>query len=309
MSNLLDKETENPFPPPKIPSPSQLTTLHDLNSESRFLTASPHTGKYVLFLQNYAQHRYQMERIQVDTAQNVSLDVPVAGLGDRIIAALVDYAILGAYSFVMMLLVGTLAARAGSTQFLVTLFTIASLPPFLYFLLCEIFLDGQSIGKRYMNVKVTRRDGTPASVRDYVIRWLLRPIDVSLTSGLGGVLSILITGTGQRLGDLAAGTTVVKVSEQASVHDLTYAEVEETHTPHFPEVERLSDTDVATASDVLDVLKYKRRSHRRRDMGRRTKRALEQKMGVSSDLSPREFLEAVVQDYTHVHGPPSDAKG
>jgi len=248
-----------------------------------------------------------MDRIQVDTAQNVSLDVPIAGVGDRLIAALVDYAILTAYATGMMLLMGTFAANTGSVEYLGTVLTVAALPFFLYFLLCEIFLDGQSIGKRYMNIKVTRRDGTPASIGNYVVRWLLRPIDISITSGLGAILTILITGTGQRLGDLAAGTTVVKVDEQQSVRDLSYAEADDTHTPRFPEVERLSDEDVATASDVLDVLKYKRRSHRRRDMGRRTKRALEQKMGVSSDLSPRDFLEAVVQDYTHVHGRPRSA--
>lgn len=242
-----------------------------------------------------------MDRIQIDTAQNVSLDVPIAGLGDRLIAGLIDYALLGAYGIGMMV-IGTIGASAESLPFVGTLLVVASLPPLLYFLLCEIFLDGQSIGKRYMNIKVTRRDGTPASVGNYLVRWLLRPIDISITSGLGAILSILITGTGQRLGDLAAGTTVVKVGEQQSVRDLTYATIDENHTPRFPEVEHLSDEDVATASDVLNVLKYKRRSHRRRDMGRRTKRALEQKMGISSELFPRDFLKAVVQDYTHQYG-------
>jgi hypothetical protein len=175
------------------------------------------------------------------------------------------------------------------------------LPALLYFLLCEIFLDGQSIGKRYMNIKVARRDGTPASLGNYVVRWLLRPIDVSLTSGAGAVLTILITGTGQRLGDLAAGTTVVKVEAQTSVRDLAVAASEPEGTPRFPAVEHLSDDDVATANDVLEVLKCKRRSHRRRELGRRTKRALERKMDVSSDLEPRAFLEAVVEDYTTIH--------
>jgi uncharacterized RDD family membrane protein YckC len=243
-----------------------------------------------------------MDRIQIDTAQNVSLDVPIAGLGDRLIAGLIDYALLGAYGIGMVLLVGTIGASVDSLPFTGTLIVVASLPFLLYFLLCEIFLDGQSIGKRYMNIKVTRRDGTPASVGNYVVRWLLRPIDMSITSGLGAVLTILITGTGQRLGDLAAGTTVVKVEEQQSVRDLTYATIDENHAPRFPEVQHLSDEDVATASDVLNVLKYKRRSYRRRDMGRRTKRALEQKMGISSDLAPRDFLEAVVKDYTNRYG-------
>ena len=242
-----------------------------------------------------------MDRIQIKTLQNVTLDLPIAGLGDRLVAALVDYLILGAYGLGVLLLLGSLASQLEDLALIGSLVLIASVPLLLYFLLCEIFLDGQSIGKRYMNVKVARQDGTPASVGNYVVRWLLRPIDVTITSGLGAVLSILITGTGQRLGDLAAGTTVVKLEERHSVKDLTYATTATDHPLRFPEVEHLTKEDVATASDVLEVLKYKRRSHRRRDLGRRTQRALEQKMGITSELKPRTFLEAVVEDFTQVH--------
>lgn len=242
-----------------------------------------------------------MDRIQIDTSQNVTLDVPVAGLGDRLIAALIDYAILTGYT-VGVFLVVTATGSVGELSAAGALAVVAMAPVLLYFLLCEIFLDGQSIGKRYMAIKVTRRDGTPASIGNYVVRWLLRPIDVSLTSGLGAVLCILVTGTGQRLGDLAASTTVVKVKPQQSVRDLTYTKVDPDHTPLLPEVDRLNDEDVATANDVLEVLKYKRRSHRRKTLGRRTKKALEQKMGISSDLQPRRFLETVVEDYTQVYG-------
>lgn len=243
-----------------------------------------------------------MDRIQIDTSQNVTLDVPVAGLGDRLIAALIDYALLSGYTVGVLLLVVTTIGSLGGASGAGGLAVVALLPVLLYFLLCEIFLDGQSIGKRYMDIKVTRRDGTPASLGNYVVRWLLRPMDISLTSGLGAVLCILVTGTGQRLGDLAANTTVVKVQPQQSIRDLTYGEVDPNRTPHFSEVYRLDDEDVATANDVLEVLKYKRRSHRRKTLGRRTKKALEQKMGISSDLQPRRFLETLVQDYTQLHG-------
>lgn len=249
-----------------------------------------------------------MDRIQIDTAQNVELDLPIAGLGDRLIAALLDYGILGAYTIVMSTFgVAVIATSGSNTPIAVSI--IVLLPVFSYFLLCEIFLDGQSIGKRYMNIKVTRLNGTPASIGNFVVRWLLRPIDVTLTSGLAAVLSILITGTGQRLGDLAAGTTVVKLKDQSSVKDLPLTEVEPTGTPQFPEVDRLSDEDVHTANDVLAVLKYKRRSHRREELGQRTKRALQQKMGITTDLSPRDFLAAIVEDYTQHYGDVSDDAG
>lgn len=231
-----------------------------------------------------------MDRLEVDTAQNVSLDLPLAGIGDRIAATLVDFLVLGAYGIVVL----NYAAIAKD----LTTTVVLILPMSLYFLACEVFLDGQSVGKRYMNIKVVRADGTAASVGNYVVRWLLRPIDFHLTSGAGALVTLFITGTGQRLGDLAAGTTVVKVDEQTSARDLTYAEVDADYTPRFPEVRRLSDDDLRTARRVLEALDRTNR----RDLGPRTQRALEQKMGVSSDLAPKAFLETLLKDHTQVHG-------
>ena len=248
-----------------------------------------------------------MDRIQIDTAQNVALNLDIAGLGDRVIAALIDYAILGAYTFGTLILILILIGTNPDIQaFLGTLFLFASLPLLLYFLLCEIFLSGQSIGKRFMNIRVVRMDGTSASLGDYLLRWLLRPIDLLLTSGVGAVTTVLVTGTGQRLGDLAAGTTVVRARSQATVRTSSFAGSTSSDaaasTPTFPEVDRLSDDDAATAREMLDALKYSSRSHQLQSLGRRTKAALETKMRIASDHEPRPFLEQVVADYTHRFG-------
>lgn len=231
-----------------------------------------------------------MDRLEVDTSQNVSLDLPLAGIGDRIAATLVDLLVLGAYGIVVL-------NYAAITEDLTTTVLLV-LPMSLYFLACEVFLNGQSVGKRYMNIKVVRQDGTAASVGNYVVRWLLRPIDFHLTSGAGALLTLFITGTGQRLGDLAAGTTVVTVDDRTSVRDLTHADVGPNYTPRFPEVQHLSDDDLRTARRVMEALDRTGRQ----DLGPRTQRALEQKMGVSSDLAPRAFLETLLKDHTQVHG-------
>src|SRR4029077_19753394 len=91
------------------------------------------------------------------------------------------------------------------------------IPFALYNLLFEIFMNGQSPGKRAMDIKVLRLDGTPATVGDYIMRWLFALVDVHLFSGLIAVLCIAIGGKGQRLGDMVAGTTVVKIIEEATV--------------------------------------------------------------------------------------------
>ncbi len=238
-----------------------------------------------------------MERVQIQTAQNVPLDLEVAGLGDRVLAAVIDYGIVLAYFLGSAIGLGSAGLLANASFILVV-----ALPVFLYFLLSEVFLDGQTVGKRVRRIKVVRLDGRAPTLRGYLTRWLLRPIDFELTSGVAAVLSVLVTGTGQRLGDLAAGTTVVKVRPRTALRDTLFARLDEMHTPTFAQVDALADADVEIAKDVLNTLVTQGRSPATAALGRRTKRALARKMGVASDLAPPHFLRAVVEDYNHHFG-------
>ena len=80
-----------------------------------------------------------------------------------------------------------------------------------YFLLFELFRDGQTPGKRALRLRVLHSSGQPVSVRGSIIRNILRVVD--LQPGVTGVLGggvIMLTGRSQRLGDLAADTIVVR---------------------------------------------------------------------------------------------------
>lgn len=238
-----------------------------------------------------------MEQVRIRTAQNVDIAFEAAGLGDRLIAALFDYLILAAYVVGAFIVVG-------ATGFESTALMIVLLLPYLaYFLVCEVFLDGQSVGKRVRGIKVMRLDGERPSLGGYLLRWLLRPIDISLTSGLIGVVCILVTERGQRLGDLAAGTTVVKLRPDVSVtSDTLFRRLDDDYVPTFPEARALSRNDVATAKDVLDAFRADGYARHTRVMGEQLKAALSKKMGVTSELPPPRFLNAVVDDYNHVEG-------
>lgn len=237
-----------------------------------------------------------MEHVQIQTAQNVAIDVEVAGLGDRIIAALIDYALLACYALGVQAVVGGLLG--GSTA----LSVLFLLPAFLYFLLCEVFMDGQSIGKRRRALRVARLDGAQASLGGYLIRWLLRPVDVLLSSGMVAMVCVLATGRGQRLGDLAAGTAVLKARPRTRLRDTLFTRLDEEHALTLPAAERLSEEDVATAKAVLGALATDNRSAPTRRLAQRLKEALEAKMGASSALAPADFLRAVVEDYNHLRG-------
>jgi len=232
--------------------------------------------------------------MKIQTTQNVEIDFEVAGLGDRVLAALLDYFLLFCYLVAVQLA----AAEVGSQA----LTTLLLLPYFFYFLVCEIFFNGQSIGKKVRRLKVARLDGVQPTLGNYVLRWLLRFIDIDLTLGMAALLTVFISGKGQRLGDLAAGTTVIKAKPRLSLRDTLFARLDDDYTPTFHQVETLEDSDIVTAKDVLNTLAIERKSHTTYLLGTKMKTALEQKMGLQSDLPPVAFLRTVIKDYNYVKG-------
>ena len=242
-----------------------------------------------------------METIQIQTAQNVAIQTEVAGLGDRVLAALIDYFLLAAYLVVIFLSLGVVGQLGGTGESL-ALTIVFVLPAALYFLLCEVLFEGQSVGKHLRKIRVVRLDGRPPRLGDYLLRWLLRPVDLWLFSGLVAVVTVLLTGTGQRLGDLVAGTAVVKAMRRVDLDETLLARLDEAYRPTFPQAERLSEADAATAREVLNVLITGGKSRTAYQLGIRTKAVLEQKLGVASDLAPLLFLRTLLNDYNHFKG-------
>ncbi len=235
-----------------------------------------------------------MSHVQIRTAQNVEIDFEVAGLGDRVLAAMIDYFLLICYVLALMIFAGFFDSQA--------LLIVGSLPYLLYFLASEVFMNGQSVGKRIRRIKVVRLDGGQPTLGQYLLRWLLRFIDVELTSGLAAVATVLATDTGQRLGDLAAGTTVVKVLPRIHLGDTLYTRLDDDYTPTFDDLDALTDADVETAREVLNTIRAVGRSPASDALGQKMKAALERKMGVTSDLSPVPFLRTVLKDYNYHRG-------
>jgi hypothetical protein len=109
---------------------------------------------------------------------------------------------------------------------------------------------------------------------------------------------LLINGKGQRLGDMAAGTTVIHIRPRVTLDDTILMAVDEEYTPTFPQVTRLSDRDAAIIKEVLDT------AHR--DDNRVATAVLYSKtkefLGVESSLPPTLFLQTVLKDYNYYTG-------
>jgi uncharacterized RDD family membrane protein YckC len=151
----------------------------------------------------------------VATPERVSFDYQVAGLGTRAIAQLLDLLILAAIAVALLFFAGGVAAVVPDSDTLTSLIIIIGgfVIVFGYFWLSEALWSGQTIGKKAFRLRAVGDRGEPLTFMQAGIRNVVRIVDF-LPYGYGiGMVVLFANGKGKRLGDLAAGTIVVKDSD------------------------------------------------------------------------------------------------
>ncbi|RNI28814.1 RDD family protein [Rufibacter latericius] len=237
-----------------------------------------------------------METLKIRTTQNVEVEYEIASVGDRILAYLIDCVVGFGWMTICALVFFFLAAQGGqpSTAAIVVVVVVAMLPFTFYHLLCEIFMNGQSLGKRAKDIKVIKLNGQTPGVGDYLLRWVFRTLDIWFY-GIVAICTIVITGKGQRLGDLAAGTSVIKTTAIRKRNPFQ-VQLEENYQVVFPEAAVLSDKDMALIRKLL----AKAIEHRNEELLSRIATRAKEVMGVQPNLTDREFLKTVIKDYHHL---------
>lgn len=245
--------------------------------------------------------------------------MPLAGIGSRFIAVLVDMLIWAAGLFVLGILLYILQPALQSFsqlsyQWVVAIVTFALfLLNWGYFTLFEAFWNGRTPGKRLARIRVIQRSGRPIGLLESMARNLVRYVDQIPFFYAVGIITMFVTRQHQRLGDLAAGTLVVRDREQdspgwqdAGNRVFTAAALEtrlaspEPHTAvTLPGagIARLANSDL----EVLEGF-----FARRLDMTLETRRMLAEKIAsavraksgleIPSGISVETFLEAVARD-------------
>jgi hypothetical protein len=170
---------------------------------------------------------------------------------------------------------------------------VVLLPIALYDLICEWLLNGRNVGKLAVDTRVVMLDGSQPGLGAYLIRWLFRLVEsVVIFGGVVPVITVAANGKGQRLGDIAAGTTVVKAKTTVLLSDILASPLPDTYHVQFPDVSLLSDRDITIVRDVLQ----------RGDESVliRTADKIKEITGIQSNLQTRQFLETVVDDYRFI---------
>ncbi|MBX7241053.1 MAG: RDD family protein [Bacteroidia bacterium] len=234
-----------------------------------------------------------MKTIVIPTTQNVELEYPVADIGDRIAAFFIDFLIQIGYLILVYMFLEEFHARP-STGWSIIIF----LPVALYTIVSEIALNGQTIGKRVRNLRVIRFDGSAPSLGDFFLRWLLRLVDIYTMYGVVAVFTISINKKGQRLGDLAAGTTVIKQKLVADFDDTIFRNLDEGYEMKFPQIAMLSDKDMSILKEVLDAgLKSNNP-----EILKRLSDKVKSVTGIKAEMKEEVFLEYVLRDYNYLYG-------
>ncbi len=237
-----------------------------------------------------------MENINIITTQNVFLYHKIANVGERISATIIDILIFIAYIYIYFLVSYVYGSQNSSLVLYMFIIPFA-----LYHPISEIFMNGQSLGKKAIGIKVVKIDGSQPSIGSFIIRWIFRIIDVDLFSGLIAIIVISSNGKGQRIGDIIAKTTVINIRKKESLENTIHKEIAKNYELAYPQVDLLNDSDLNTIKDVILLYKKDMSSNISSDLVYKTASAVSKKMGIGYNKSPYEFLEKVITDYNYIH--------
>jgi uncharacterized RDD family membrane protein YckC len=251
-----------------------------------------------------------MQLVKLDTGFNIEIDFAITPFHKRLFAWCIDVVLMIAYSWLVgKLLMQFYVQAANVTNWIDIL--LRSLPILFYHLICEIAMNGQSVGKKAMNIQVIALDGGQPSVSQYLIRWMFRAIDfplivfaeilygqlpwwcmIFLFTGIG---CVLLSQNSQRVGDLVAGTIIIDKKTRTSWQDTVFTELETGYQPKFSQVMQLSDKDVNTLKSIIESVK----KNNNYDLSMRIAERIKSKLNIQSDQDSLDFLETLLKDYNY----------
>lgn len=236
-----------------------------------------------------------MSNLAINTAQNVNLDYKLIGLGERMVAFLIDGIILLTYMTIMQNLVDfsqLFESDAWTKRGFTGLFL---LPAFFYSVICHIIFGGQTIGKMILKIKVVRVDGSPTEWYNLFVRWMLRIVDLWIFSPSIGIISILLSDKKQRIGDSAAGTVVISVKKKDKISSTILEEINDDYKPVFSNVTQLTDKDVRIIKEAYTI------SRKNNDFKTLTilKKKICDILQIESKLYDVQFIDTILKDYNY----------
>lgn len=263
-----------------------------------------------------------MAVIKVPTSFNIDVEFEIPEFYRRLIAWMIDVVIEFCYFMLAIYVLNRMDKVMGNDYDINAIAIIVFLPIFIYHIVLEFTMNGQTIGKKIMALKVVHENGGRASFSQFFIRWILRVSDVwiiviallllyTATTGKSeinfvflGALIFLVTDIilvvsskkNQRIGDILAKTILIRTNRKASIEETVFQEVADSYTPLFPQIMQLSDRDINAIKSILETARKKGDMDVAIAAGDKIKAHLK----IESSLSPFEFLDILLKDYNYL---------
>jgi Predicted membrane protein/domain len=262
-----------------------------------------------------------MSAIRIMTNFNIELEFPAAPFHRRLLAWLIDMIVLIIYMILSARLI-ELILRSGGDKTVWVVFVILLIPFLTYHLICEVTMNGQSVGKKITGLRVVNENGGQPSIGQFVIRWLIRTSDymvlvfflnipreaegeklafiwkIAIAVSLFVLDIILVNASkkNQRLGDILAHTLVIRSTERMSIEDTVFLNIADNYIPSFPQVMQLSDRDINSLKSILDTAR-KRHDYALAEMA---SNKIKNHLKIETSMSPFDFLEILLKDYNYL---------
>lgn len=246
-----------------------------------------------------------MSQIAINTSQNVNISFTIASIGERMLAFIVDLLIRVAYVIAILYLFFNIFDLGyllnGLDEWSVrAVYIILTFPVYIYPVVFESLMEGQTPGKRLMKIRVVKIDGYQAGFGDYMIRWIFRIIDVSF-AGIVGLISMVVSKNNQRLGDIASGTAVISLKNNINISHTILENIKEDYVPSFPQVIALSDNDMRIIKDnYTKALKVDDRQIITK-LSDKIKNILKLEVDPTK-MTERQFISIIIKDYNYYTG-------
>lgn len=264
-----------------------------------------------------------MQTLQINTTQNVNIDFVLANELQRMGAFLVDNIIKFAYFYLVYFVLDLPKMYGISNDTWSTLsFNLIILSPVLFYsLYTEILMNGQTLGKRALNIRVVNIDGFKPSTADYLIRWFLRIVDFNLffilivyaqVLGWGqneilimllflvgkfiGIIAIATSKKKQRIGDMTANTVVINLKDTAKFSQTILENISEDYIPLYPSVIKLSDNDARIIKDTFIIAEKKKDYATLIKLRNKIEEVIQIKAEEKNDIT---FINTVLKDYNY----------
>lgn len=237
-----------------------------------------------------------MDTIRITTTQNIDIDYEVAGVGERIVAHLID---IGLFIVILLAAIFIIPAVGNlSNVFAIALVVLYAALFVFYDLVCEIAMNGQSVGKKIMKIKVISLNGSRPSAGQYLLRWLFRIVDFTLTSGICGTICVIVSDNNQRVGDMVAGTTLIRTVPRTKMNNIVFIPEADAYQPVFRETAQLTDQDIELVSEVINTYIKTRNPVIVYNMAEKIKSHI----GVTPlpGMNDMLFLQTIIKDYSHI---------